>query len=75
MLNDHFTCGDGRCNENIALSTIHQIFHHEHDRLATEFDTVTLPANPGLSGRLPRHQLPGRLCHQQPGTATDVLVW
>ncbi|HEY0518961.1 MAG TPA: peroxidase family protein, partial [Ilumatobacteraceae bacterium] len=33
MLNDHFTCGDGRCNENIALSTIHQIFHHEHDRL------------------------------------------
>ena len=33
MLNAHFVCGDGRCNENIALSTIHQIFHSEHDRL------------------------------------------
>jgi hypothetical protein len=47
MLNAHFTCGDGRCNENIALSTIHQIFHSEHNRLAKEFDTVTLPANAG----------------------------
>ncbi len=44
MLNAHFTCGDGRCNENIALSTIHQIFHSEHDRLANEFDLTTLPA-------------------------------
>jgi Ca2+-binding RTX toxin-like protein len=33
MLNTHFSCGDGRCNENIALSTIHQVFHSEHDRL------------------------------------------
>lgn len=33
MLNAHFICGDGRCNENIALTTIHQIFHSEHDRL------------------------------------------
>ena len=33
MLNAHFACGDGRCNENIALSTIHQVFHSEHDRL------------------------------------------
>ena len=33
MLNAHFVCGDGRCNENIALTTIHQIFHSEHDRL------------------------------------------
>ena len=48
MLDAHFTCGDGRCNENIALSTIHQIFHSEHDRLADEFDTITLPANPSL---------------------------
>ncbi|MBO9522821.1 MAG: Ig-like domain-containing protein [Nocardioidaceae bacterium] len=33
MLNMHLSCGDGRCNENIALSTVHQIFHSEHDRL------------------------------------------
>ncbi|GAA4093679.1 peroxidase family protein [Nocardioides kongjuensis] len=40
MLDAHFACGDGRCNENIALSTIHQIFHSEHNRLAAEIDQV-----------------------------------
>ncbi|MDQ1719424.1 MAG: hypothetical protein QOE89_3377, partial [Pseudonocardiales bacterium] len=33
MLNAHFCAGDGRVNENIALTTIHQVFHSEHDRL------------------------------------------
>ncbi len=33
MLNAHFIAGDGRVNENIALTTVHQIFHSEHDRL------------------------------------------
>ena len=42
MLDAHFTCGDGRCNENIALSTIHQIFHSEHDRLVDDIkNTLT----------------------------------
>jgi Ca2+-binding RTX toxin-like protein len=42
MLNDHFTCGDGRCNENIALSAIHQVFHSEHDRLVEDIKKVLL---------------------------------
>ncbi len=33
MLNSHFITGDGRGNENIALTTVHSIFHSEHDRL------------------------------------------
>jgi hypothetical protein len=33
LLGVHFACGDGRCNENIALTTIHSIFHREHNRL------------------------------------------
>lgn len=33
MLNAHFTTGDGRGNENIALTTVHSIFHSEHNRL------------------------------------------
>jgi hypothetical protein len=33
MLDAHFCAGDGRVNENIALSAVHQIFHSEHDRL------------------------------------------
>src|SRR6185295_9566052 len=48
LLNDHFTCGDGRCNENIALTTIHQIFHHEHDRLVGDISN-TLVANSALN--------------------------
>ena len=41
LLNSHFICGDGRCNENIALSTVHQIFHSEHNRLVDD-ETATL---------------------------------
>ncbi len=49
MLNDHFTCGDGRCNENIALSTIHQVFHSEHNRLVDDItNTLNDPANAAL---------------------------
>jgi Ca2+-binding RTX toxin-like protein len=33
MLDAHFCAGDGRVNENIALTAVHQIFHSEHDRL------------------------------------------
>ncbi len=47
MLDAHFTCGDGRCNENIALSTIHQIFHSEHDRLIDDIkNTLTNDTSP-----------------------------
>ena len=34
--------GDGRVNENIALTTIHQVFHSEHDRLVDDIkNTLT----------------------------------
>ena len=36
LLNDHFVTGDGRGNENIALTAVHTIFHSEHNRLANE---------------------------------------
>src|SRR6185295_3400411 len=52
MLDAHFICGDGRCNENIALSFIHQIFHSEHDRLATDIDkTLHQVGNEALLAR------------------------
>lgn len=37
LLDLHYICGDGRCNENIGLTAIHQIFHMEHDRLVDNF--------------------------------------
>lgn len=33
MLNAHFATGDGRGNENIALSAVHSVFHSEHNRI------------------------------------------
>jgi Ca2+-binding RTX toxin-like protein/methionine-rich copper-binding protein CopC len=47
MLNAHFCAGDGRVNENIALTTIHQVFHSEHDRLVDDIQN-TLNDNPAL---------------------------
>ena len=65
MLNAHFTCGDGRCNENIALSTIHQVFHHEHDRLVDYIKGV-LTADTSVTGVAALAQW--KLCHRpEPG--------
>jgi Ca2+-binding RTX toxin-like protein len=66
MLNAHFACGDGRCNENIALSTIHQIFHSEHNRLVDDI-TSTLNANPTL---LADYQA----AHVDPGVANNADI-
>jgi Ca2+-binding RTX toxin-like protein len=40
LLNAHFITGDGRGNENIGLTTVHQIFHAEHNRLVHYFDQL-----------------------------------
>jgi Ca2+-binding RTX toxin-like protein len=59
MLDAHFTCGDGRCNENIALSSIHQVFHHEHDRLVDYIKNVlTTDTSPSGVAALAEWQLP-----------------
>ncbi|MCW2695812.1 MAG: heme peroxidase, partial [Modestobacter sp.] len=47
MLDAHFVAGDGRINENIGLSAIHQVFHAEHNRLATEIEGL-VAADPAL---------------------------
>jgi len=50
MLDAHFCAGDGRVNENIALTTIHQVFHSEHDRLVDYIKGV-LTSDTSASGR------------------------
>ena len=50
LLGIHFICGDGRCNENIALTAIHQMFHSEHDRLVGDIEnTLAKTENAELS--------------------------
>lgn len=49
MLNAHFIAGDGRVNENIGLTAIHQVFHSEHDRLIDDMEaTLAKPENAAL---------------------------
>jgi Ca2+-binding RTX toxin-like protein len=45
MLNSHFVTGDGRGNENIALSAVHSIFHSEHDRTVDANKATILASN------------------------------
>ncbi len=40
MLDAHFVAGDGRVNENIGLTAVHQVFHSEHDRLVEDIKNV-----------------------------------
>ncbi|WP_395398438.1 peroxidase family protein [Arthrobacter sp. UC242_113] len=49
MLDAHFIAGDGRVNENIGLTAIHQVFHSEHDRLIDDIQaTLDKPENAAL---------------------------
>ncbi|RTZ41695.1 type I secretion C-terminal target domain-containing protein [Candidimonas sp. SYP-B2681] len=45
LLDAHYITGDGRGNENIGLSTIHHVFHAEHNRLVEHTKDVILQSN------------------------------
>ncbi|SDY68853.1 Animal haem peroxidase [Micromonospora pattaloongensis] len=45
MLDAHFLAGDGRVNENIGLTAIHQVFHAEHNRLIGDITQLILSQN------------------------------
>src|SRR5206468_6149295 len=42
LLDAHYIAGDGRVNENIGLTTVHAIFHSEHNRLVQQTKDLTL---------------------------------
>ncbi len=45
MLDLHIVSGDGRGNENIALQSLHAIFHSEHNRMVEENKHTILESN------------------------------
>ncbi|MFN0306195.1 MAG: peroxidase family protein, partial [Burkholderiales bacterium] len=51
LLNAHFATGDGRGNENIALTSVHHVFHSEHNRQIDEIRN-TLVADAIASGNV-----------------------
>ncbi|MBD1203449.1 MAG: hypothetical protein H9533_04850, partial [Rhodobacteraceae bacterium] len=42
LLDRHFIVGDGRGNENIALTAIHTVFHGEHNRMVDQVKATLL---------------------------------
>jgi hypothetical protein len=40
LLDAHYAAGDGRVNENVGLTAIHDIFHSEHNRLVQQIEGV-----------------------------------
>ncbi|MDM8350763.1 peroxidase family protein, partial [Pseudomonas sp. sp1636] len=42
LLDAHYIAGDGRVNENIGLTTVHHIFHSEHNRLVEQTKSVLI---------------------------------
>ncbi len=42
LLDAHYIAGDPRANENIGLTTVHHIFHSEHNRLVNHTKQVIL---------------------------------
>ena len=55
MLGAHFIAGDGRVNENIGLTAVHQVFHGEHNRLVTDIERMLTEDG----GALGEWQFPG----------------
>ena len=50
LLNAHKVTGDGRGNENIALTTVHHVFHSEHNNLADHTKLVVVESALALGG-------------------------
>jgi hypothetical protein len=46
MLDAHYVAGDGRINENIGLTAVHQVFHAEHNRLSADIRNVITTQDP-----------------------------
>lgn len=49
LLNAHFMAGDGRVNENIALTSVHHVFHSEHNRLVNNINQMVSGARKVLT--------------------------
>ena len=60
MLAAHYIAGDGRANENIGLTTVHSVFHSEHNRLVDDIERVlTDDTSATGAAALPEWQLAG----------------
>src|SRR5262249_22082233 len=63
LLNAHYIAGDGRVNENIGLTSVHAIFHSEHNRLVDQVKQTILTAEADTPGYINDWVMPGFVFH------------
>ncbi|MBD2837697.1 heme peroxidase [Pseudomonas sp. JM0905a] len=75
LLDAHYMAGDGRVNENIGLTSVHAIFHSEHNRLVAQTKSTVLASND--LAFLAEWLLPGTAPAAFPTTAAEInaLQW
>jgi Ca2+-binding RTX toxin-like protein len=73
LLNAHYIAGDGRVNENIGLTTVHSIFHSEHNRLVDQVKQTILIAESDTPGYINNWVMPGFVF--TPGMTVDQIDW
>ncbi len=72
MLDAHFITGDGRGNENIGLTTVHHIFHSEHNRLVEHVKTQVTGTELEASFRLANGEWNGERLFQAARFGTEM---
>ncbi|WP_297325718.1 peroxidase family protein [Nitrosomonas sp.] len=75
LLDVHFSTGDGRGNENIGLTTVHTVFHAEHNRKVDEVKAlVTSSGDPAFIAQwhLPDGSWNGERLFQAARFATEM---
>src|SRR5262249_40343365 len=73
LLDAHYIAGDGRVNENIGLTSVHAIFHSEHNRLVDQIKQTILIAESDTPGYINDWIMPGFVFHS--GMTADPIDW
>jgi Ca2+-binding RTX toxin-like protein len=73
LLNAHYIAGDGRVNENIGLTSVHAIFHSEHNRLVDQIKETILIAEADTPGYIKEWLAPGFMF--TPGMTAAQVQW
>jgi Ca2+-binding RTX toxin-like protein len=75
LLDRHFITGDGRGNENIGLTTVHHVFHSEHNLQVSDIKATILATNDAAfiaEWRLPDGSWNGERLFQAARFATEM---
>ncbi|MEG2961407.1 MAG: peroxidase family protein, partial [Janthinobacterium sp.] len=75
LLDRHYITGDGRGNENVALTSVHHVFHSEHNRQVEEIKATVLASGDAAfiaSWQLPDGSWNGERIFQAARFATEM---